>query len=69
MKNCSIKRGEKVHNLTEDQAVAVRAFAEKHGKKWKHQLSMAWIKAAAGPELQQVRNTLGPKWLAEVKIN
>ena len=55
--------------LTEDQRKAVLAYAAEKGGRWKARLRDDWSMADAriggesSPELQQVRNQLGPSWL------
>ena len=57
--------------LTEEQAAAIQAYAEVHGKNWKKQLLDDWLtgKDASRPNghLRQVRNQFGPKWLEEYR--
>lgn len=54
--------------LTAAQRQALIAFASRHGAGWKDKLSALWLRAAAGPDLQQVRNELGPAWLSRVTL-
>ena len=65
---------EKPLALTREQREAVVAYQQKHGDDWKDKLSNAWatgkykgMDKEQSASLQQVRNTLGPEWLAEVK--
>jgi antirestriction protein ArdC len=65
---------EKPLALTRDQREAVVAYQQKHGDEWKEKLAVAWengkykgVNKEQSASLQQVRNTLGPEWLAEVK--
>jgi hypothetical protein len=59
--------------LNDEQRRAVNEFRERNGRYWKQALSKSWA-AASYPGmprddaalLQQVRNTLGPEWLAQV---
>ena len=58
-----------------EQWQAVKAFAAKHGRNWKAALRAEWMDACQGitdPDqqalLQQVRNQLGPRWLASVRL-
>jgi hypothetical protein len=61
-------------NLTLEQLEALRAFAAENGRTWKTKLNEAWMNANASingehsPELQQVRNRLGPRWLKTFKL-
>ncbi len=56
-------------DLTKDQLLALRDYANWAGKDWKQNLSADWLRAGSDwpgsryPLLQQVRNQLGPKWL------
>lgn len=50
--------------LTAAQVIALRAFKQEHGRNWKAKLTDLWYNGKPiAPELQQVRNTLGPHWL------
>ena len=60
--------------LTEDQRAALRAYSEKNGQAWKEKLNVAWTTGSykglhnnQSALLQQVRNQLGPEWLAQLK--
>lgn len=53
---------------TAEQLAALQAYAAQHGRCWKYDLRIDWLYAAGGPELQQVRNTLGPRWLHTFKL-
>jgi len=62
--------------LTDEQRVALRAYSEKNGKAWKEKLAVAWTTGSykgldnnQSALLQQVRNQLGPEWLANMKID
>lgn len=65
---------EETASLTMAQLQALKDFAKENGRTWKASLSLAWMQAAArvngevSPELQQVRNTLGPAWLNRVTL-
>lgn len=59
----------KLH-LTAEQYDALVAYAAKYGDNWKEKLSNAWLNGADANEpnghlLRQVRNRLGPSWLAK----
>ncbi len=65
-------KGEK--ELTRPQREAVMAFRESNGRDWKEDLSTAWstgnykgVPSDQAALLQQVRNTMGPSWLANLK--
>jgi putative DNA primase/helicase len=60
--------------LTRPQREALMAFREGTGPEWKDKLSSAWmsgkytgVDSNQAALLQQVRNTLGPEWLANLK--
>lgn len=58
---------------TSDQLAALGAYAARHGDCWKHKLAIAWLNGQdeqepEGALLRQVRNTFGPRWLAEFKL-
>ncbi len=60
---------------TTEQLAALKAFAAKHGKNWKNELSTAWMKGTEwkepgdnGPYLREVRNQLGPSWLHSYRL-
>ena len=59
---------QKTKELTPDQRQALIDFAAKHGVRWKSELSALWMRAAAAPLLQQVRNQFGPAWLRAVTV-
>lgn len=59
---------EQTKELSPDQRQALIDFATKHGIRWKSELSALWMRAAAGPLLQQVRNQFGPAWLRAVTL-
>lgn len=50
--------------LSTEQVDAMRAYRDPHGRRWKSLLA-EWHSSTGdeGPELRQVRNTLGPSWL------
>lgn len=44
---------------TEDQKAALRAYRDRHGRRWKSRLLADWLKSGAPderPELRQLRN-------------
>lgn len=56
---------------TEDQKVALCAYRERHGKRWKSRLLADWLKSGAPderPELRQLRNSHGPSWLLDYRL-
>lgn len=59
---------------TDDQLERLRQFAQVHGLEWKRRLSDAWqtgadAQLADGHLLRQVRNQLGPTWLAQFRFS
>ena len=62
--------GEEMKTLNDEQLTALKAYAEKKGKKWKDELLYDWSRGAdIGPELRQIRNTFGPSWLGKFKFD
>ncbi len=58
---------------TEAQMRALQHWRSVHGRDWRNKLWLAWMDAGSGwagysPELRQLRNSLGPKWLASFKL-
>jgi hypothetical protein len=54
---------------TPAQLAALKAYAAKHGLQWRRKLADAWLIGADATDpdghlLRQLRNTLGPSWLA-----
>jgi hypothetical protein len=55
-------------NVTE--LFALKVFAAKAGVQWKSKLMMLWMKGVdVGPELQSVRNKVGPSGLQKVDLS
>lgn len=54
--------------LTADQLAALQDFARKNGRCWKSALRGAWQFDGTNAELQHMRNTHGPRWLAGFKL-
>lgn len=62
--------------LTPEQATALRTFAAENGRTWKQTLRDAWtagtlyqrIEPHHVAALQQVRNTIGTRGLAKVRL-
>ena len=50
---------------TPEQVEALRAYRDRHGRRWKSRLLAEWHSSTGGegPELRQVRSTFGPSWL------
>jgi hypothetical protein len=55
-------------DLTPEQRAAFLAFVKDHKHDYKWELSLAWMKGTDTPELRQIRNTLGPSWLAGIHV-
>jgi hypothetical protein len=65
------KRGKRAPEWpTVDDATmaALRDYAGRYGQEWKRRLTTDWMRGAAGPYLQHLRNTHGPEWLATFTI-
>lgn len=63
-------------DLSDDQKIAILAYARKHGGTWKRELRIDWERACEGivpgkyqAELQQIRNEFGPSWLNKFRLN
>lgn len=55
--------------LDPDALAALRLFAALRGRTWKAALARAWEANNTGPpELQRLRNTHGPAWLAGFRL-
>lgn len=60
------------NGLTQPQYNALENFKRRFGAEWKYELSSRWttgrdVQCIDGALLRQIRNTLGPAWLAEQK--
>lgn len=67
-------------DLPPEMAQAVRDFAARYGRQWKHQLTLCWVNgwgrhgggysASWVGQLQSLRNspTLGSRWLEKAKL-
>ena len=54
---------------TPQQLAALTEYAEQKGLHWKDALRQDWLKPdAVGPELQRLRNQLGPEWLSKFQL-
>lgn len=66
----------KYRELQPEELQAIQTFAAHYGRKWKDKLAFEYwftarIFSKAGieyPELQRLRNDLGPSWLAGFKL-
>ena len=56
--------------LSAEQIEALRAYRDRHGRRWKSRLLAEWHSSTGdeGPELRQVRNTFGPSWLLNYRL-
>lgn len=56
--------------LSAEQIDALRAYRDRHGRRWKSRLLAEWLSSTGdeGPELRQVRNTFGPSWLLSYRL-
>jgi hypothetical protein len=50
------------------QVAALSAYAADKGRTWKAALNADWLAGRCQGPLQQVRNNLGPSWLARFKL-
>lgn len=64
---CGKRRDGRDCGVDDDMREALRDFAQSHGRTWKSQLSRLWMDAAAGEQLQRVRNVIGPRQLARLE--
>ena len=53
--------------LNTEQRAAIVQFRERFGRNWKSKLMTGWLRAAYPGALQQIRNEIGPEWLAKIK--
>lgn len=53
----------RVFAISVDQLDAIRTFRKTHGRRWKYLLLWEWDQGNSVPELRQLRNALGPRWL------
>lgn len=56
---------------THEQKTALRAYRDRHGKRWKSRLLADWLKSDAPdhrPELRQLRNSHGLSWLLDYRL-
>ncbi|WP_313606820.1 hypothetical protein [Rhizobium sp.] len=57
--------------MTDDQEVALREYAVRHGRRWKSILSDVWMGGPPhddGGILRGLRNTHGPTWLQSYRL-
>lgn len=58
---------------TPDQLQRLVRYAERHGRDWKSHLTLDWstgkdVSQPDGHLLRQVRNQMGPAWLAKFQL-
>lgn len=55
---------------TPEQIEALRAYRDRHGRRWKSRLLAEWLSSTGDevPELRQVRNTFGSSWLLSYRL-
>lgn len=64
---CGRRAGDPECPATLPMREAIRDWAAKHGTRWKSKLTDAWTRGDdLGPELQQVRNVIGPSGLKRI---
>ena len=60
------------HPLSADELLALRSYADEHGRRWKAALALDWYNARAagvrGSILHGLRNRLGPSWLVNFRF-
>lgn len=52
---------------TTEQIAALAAYQAEHGRNWKFKLCIEWMNGTTTGLLQEVRNQLGPNWLANYR--
>ena len=56
--------------MSDAMLTALREFERNNGPRWKSKLIQEWSAGHdLGPELQQVRNTIGPSALYKINLN
>lgn len=58
-------------HLDADQIAALRAYAARHGRRWKSILNNVWMGGSPyddGGTLRRLRNTHGPSWLQRYRL-
>ncbi len=54
--------------LTDEETSAVCDYASKHGRDWKSKLRIDWYRARLRGTMHRLRNTHGPEWLDNYKL-
>lgn len=57
-----------IRPLTQDEAEAIAAYAESHGRNWKSALREDWEYARVPGLIQSIRNSHGPTWLTSFRL-
>lgn len=57
-----------IRPLTNEEHVAVQAYALEHGRNWKAALRDDWMNARTTGILQALRNSHGPSWLVNYSL-
>ena len=69
MKGGTAKKARGGISISDDQMSALKNYSEKHGPSWKDKLQTSWMKGGDhGPELQRLRNTVGPSGLSKISL-
>lgn len=55
-------------SLSSADVAALVQYAASHGRTWKAKLRADWENGRCQGELQMMRNTFGPSWLASVDL-
>jgi hypothetical protein len=58
----------RVFPISMDQLAALHVFKKAHGRRWKYLLMWEWDRDDCEPELRQLRNALGPRWLYRQRL-
>ena len=53
---------------SEAQLAALYRFAKANGRSWRRKLMDDWFNGRSEGELQQLRNSHGPRWLLQFKL-
>lgn len=58
----------RVFAISVDQLAAIRSFKSAKGYRWKSLLLWEWDREDCDPELRQLRNALGSRWLYKQRL-
>ncbi len=56
-------------HLRPDHVAALQDYAKEHGRTWKAKLRDDWMNARTTGPLHELRNSHGPSWLANFRLN